>query len=78
MEIEQIINEIKSDILCKICFEKFIKLTNKQFDKFYKDNEELLPETFEDENCCRCYEVGEMRKGVKNDFLKNQFNQLNF
>jgi hypothetical protein len=56
MEIEQIINEIKSDIECKICFEKFIKLTNKQFDKFYKDNKELLPETFEDDNCCRCYE----------------------
>jgi len=56
MEITQIINEIKTDIECKICFEKFIKLTNKQFDKFYKENEELLPETFQDDNYCRCYE----------------------
>lgn len=56
MEIEQIINEIKSDIECKICFEKFIKLTYEQFYKFYEDNEELLPETFEDDNCCRRYE----------------------
>jgi hypothetical protein len=56
MEHSQIINEIKNDIECKICFEKFIKLTNEQFDIFYKDNKELLPETFEDDNICRCYE----------------------
>jgi hypothetical protein len=56
MEITQFINEIKSKIECKICFEKFIKLTNKQYDKFCKDNEYFLPETFEDDNCCRCYE----------------------
>ena len=51
-----LINKIQNDIECKICFEKFINLTNAQFDKFYKDNKEFLPETFEDDNCCRCYE----------------------
>jgi len=51
-----LINKIQNDIECKICFEKFINLTNVQFDKFYKDNKELLPETFEDDNCCRYYE----------------------
>jgi hypothetical protein len=56
MEISKIINEIKSDVECKICFEKFIKLTSKQFDKFYEDNKAILPETFEDDFCCRLYE----------------------
>ena len=56
MEISQMINEIKSDVECQICFEKFIKLTNEKFDIFYKNNKEFLPETFEDDNCCRCYE----------------------
>ena len=28
MDNSQIINEIKNDIECKICFEKFIKLKN--------------------------------------------------
>jgi hypothetical protein len=56
MENLQIINEIKSNIECSICYEKFIKLTNKEFDIFYEDNKELLPETFEDDNICRCYE----------------------
>ena len=56
MKIEQIINEIKNDIECKICFEKFIKLTYEQFIKFYEDNKEILPEPFEDDFCCRCYE----------------------
>ena len=46
MEISKIINEIKSDVECKICFEKFIKLTSKQFYKFYEDKKEILPETF--------------------------------
>ena len=53
MEISQLFHEIKSDIECSICCEKFIKLTYKQF---YEDNKELLPETFEDDNICRCYE----------------------
>ena len=56
MENSQILNEIKNDIECKICFENFIKLTNKDFDNFLNENEELLPETFEDDYCCRCYE----------------------
>jgi hypothetical protein len=56
MEKLQIINKIKSDVECKICFEKFIKLTYKEFNKFLEDNKEVLPETFEDDNCCRCYE----------------------
>jgi hypothetical protein len=56
MEISQIIHEIKSDVECQICFEKFIKLTYEKFDIFYKDNKDFLPETFEDDNCCRCYE----------------------
>jgi len=46
MEITRFINEIKSDIECKICFEKFIKITNKQFDKFYKVNEEFYRKHF--------------------------------
>lgn len=56
MEISEIINKIKSDIECQICFEKFIKLTNKEFDNFLEDNKVLLPQTFEDDYCCRCYE----------------------
>jgi hypothetical protein len=56
MEISKIINEIKSDVECQICFEKFIKLTNEKFDIFYKENNDFLPDTFEDDNCCRCYE----------------------
>ena len=55
MENLKIIDEIKNDVDCKICFEKFIKLTDKEFVKFCKDNKELLP-TFEDDNICRCYE----------------------
>ena len=56
MEKLLIINKIKSDVECKICFERFIKLTYKEFNKFLEDNKEVLPETFEDDNCCRCYE----------------------
>jgi hypothetical protein len=56
MEISQIINEIKSNIDCQICFEKFIKLTNEQFYKLINDNKNILPKTFEDDNYCRCYE----------------------
>lgn len=56
MENSQIINEIKNDIECKICFEKFIKLTNEEFDKFLDNNKELLTKTFVDDNYCRVYE----------------------
>ena len=56
MEIIQSINEIKCDKECKICFEKFIKLTYKQFNKFLEDNKHIISDSFEDENCCRCYE----------------------
>jgi len=56
MEYSQIINEIKSDIECQICFEKFIKLTYEEFNIFLDNNKELLPQSFEDDNCCRCYE----------------------
>jgi hypothetical protein len=56
MEISEIINKIKSDIECQICFEKFIKLTNKEFDNFLEVNEGLLPQTFEDDYICRRYE----------------------
>jgi len=56
MENTQIINDIKSDIECEICYEKFIKLTNEQFDIFFKDNKHILSNTFEDDYCCRCYE----------------------
>ena len=56
MEISQIINEIKSDIECKICFEKFIKLTNDQFYKLIDNNKNIPPKTFEHDNYCRCYE----------------------
>jgi hypothetical protein len=56
MEITRFITEIKSDIECKICFEKFIKLTNKQYHKFYEENAELLPESYDDDNNLRCWE----------------------
>ena len=56
MENLQNINEITNDIECQICLEKFIKLTNKEFNKFLADKKEILPATFEDDNCCRCYE----------------------
>ena len=56
MEKLLIINKIKNDIECQICFEKFIKLTYDAFEKFCKDNKEFLPKTFEDDNCCRLYE----------------------
>jgi len=51
-----IIDKIKNNIECKICFESFITLTNNNFDKFMKYNKDVLPETFEDDYCCRCYE----------------------
>lgn len=56
MENLQNVNEITNDIECQICLEKFIKLTNKEFNKFLEDNVEILPDTFEDDNCGRCYE----------------------
>jgi len=56
MENTQIINDIESDIECEICYEKFIKLTNEQFDIFFEDNKHILSNTFEDDYCCRCYE----------------------
>jgi hypothetical protein len=56
MEISQMIDEIKSDVECEICLEKFIKLTHEQFDIFYKNNETILPQTFEEDNCSSCYE----------------------
>ena len=56
MENLQNVNEITNDIECKICLEKFIKLTYKELYKFLEDNKEILPDTFEDDNCCRCYE----------------------
>jgi hypothetical protein len=48
--------QIFNDVECKICFEKFIKLTYKQFNKFLEDNKYTISDTFEDENCRRCYE----------------------
>jgi hypothetical protein len=56
MDIEEFINEIKSNIECEICFERFIKITYEQFYKFYEDNKELLTINFYNNNCCRCYE----------------------
>lgn len=56
MEKLLIINKIKNDIECKICFEKFIKLTYTEFEIFYKDNEEFLPKTFYNDNFLRLYE----------------------
>ncbi len=56
MENIKFIDNINSNIECQLCYEKFIKLTNKEFYIFLEDNKELLPETFEDNYCCRCYE----------------------
>jgi hypothetical protein len=38
MEASQLIDNIKSEIECKICFEKLIKLSNEEFCKFVEDN----------------------------------------
>jgi hypothetical protein len=56
MNKDDIENSIKCDIECKICYNKFIKLTNKQYDKFLKDYKHLLPNTFESDTCCLIYE----------------------
>ena len=56
MNATNIIDEILSNIECKICDENFIKLTNKQYDEFCVKNKQLLPENFEGDNCCRIYE----------------------
>jgi hypothetical protein len=56
MENSEILYNITCNIKCQICYEKFIKLTNEEFYIFLEDNKELLPETFEDNYCCRCYE----------------------
>ncbi len=51
-----IISNIFNNIECQICFEKFIKLTNDEYYKFIEKNKNILPEIFEDNTCCRCYE----------------------
>lgn len=56
MENSENLDSITCNIECQICCEKFIKLTNKEFYIFLEDNKELLPDAFEDNNCCRCYE----------------------
>jgi hypothetical protein len=56
MENSEILDNITCNIKCQICYEKFIKLTHKEFYKFLEDNKELIPNTFEDNYCCRCYE----------------------
>lgn len=53
MENTEIIDKIKSSIECTICFEKFIKLSYERLCIFYEDNKNILPQTFEDDNCCR-------------------------
>ena len=55
-KIFQIINEINSDIECQICYEKFIKLNYKQYCIFLEDNKHIIPDTFEDDTCCRLLE----------------------
>jgi hypothetical protein len=52
----QIINEIKCEIECQICYEKFIKLNDKQYCIFLEVNREILPDTFENDTCCLLYE----------------------
>ena len=56
MENTEIIDKIKSSIECTICFEKFIKLSYERLCIFYEDNKNILPQTFEDDNCGRCCE----------------------
>lgn len=48
--------DIKSDISCNICYDKFIKLTSRQYYKLLNDYEHLLPSSFEDDTCCQLYE----------------------
>jgi hypothetical protein len=56
MENNEILDNIICNIKCQICYEKFIKLTKKEFYNFLEYNKEILPDTFEDNYCCRCYE----------------------
>lgn len=56
MENSQIINEIKNNIECSICSENFVKITYEQLCIFLEKNKEILPESFENDNSCRCYE----------------------
>ena len=50
-----IINSVKCDIECNICYEKFTKLTDEQYFKFLEDNKFLLPFTFENDIAGRLY-----------------------
>jgi hypothetical protein len=52
---DQLINDITINKECNICNNKFINLTYKTFDKFMEDNKNILPNTFEEEYCCRQY-----------------------
>ena len=56
MDINTIINNIKGDIQCDICYETFIKLKREQYYKFSENNKNLLPDTFENDTCCLLYE----------------------
>ena len=56
MENTENIDKIHSNIKCEICYEKFIKLTYEEFNNFLENNKNCLPDNFEDNNCCRCYE----------------------
>jgi hypothetical protein len=69
--INEIINEISNDVECNICFEKFIKITCKEFDKILIDNKEILPETFERDFCCRYYKDRFKCKICKNEICRH-------
>jgi hypothetical protein len=56
MEKCKLISNITCDIECQICYEKFIKLDFTQYYIFFEENKDKLPDSFEDDTCCRLYE----------------------
>jgi hypothetical protein len=56
MNNHKIIEDIKTDIECEICYETFINLTYRNYDKFLIDNKHLLPENFDNDMSCLLYE----------------------
>ena len=56
MEKSKLINNITCNIECQICYEKFIKLSSTQYYSFLEENKDNLPNSFEDDTCCRLYD----------------------
>ena len=55
MNIANLMNQIQIDVECQICYEPFIKLSYEQYDDLMRDCINILPNSFEDDTCCRLY-----------------------